>query len=51
MTDEKMQKAHVSKSFRKLDYEGEEKDRALGLRRIPKEFCVGEGSGWGRVKF
>ena len=43
-----MEKANVSKSFKKLYYEGEEEgDRVIGLGEFQQIFkCVGEW-GWG----
>lgn len=36
--DEKMEKANVSKSFKKLDYEGEEEGDSHRVGRIPTDF-------------
>lgn len=46
-----MENANVSIFFKKLDYEGEKRDRAIGFGRIQIFRCDGGGGGEGRGKF
>lgn len=41
-----MEKANVRNSLKKLDYEVEKKDRAIGVRRIQIFKC--DGVAWGK---